>query len=84
MKHSRNLVGACLSAALLSACATHTSPGVVPSLSGSRNNSGSQSQTFDYTGAKQTFKVPAGVTEVPSLRAARAAVPGTTPAHSAA
>jgi hypothetical protein len=64
MKHLRNLVGACLSGALLAACATHSSPGVVPSFNGLHNNSGSQSQTFNYTGGSQTFKVPAGVTEV--------------------
>ena len=62
MKHPRNLVGACLSAALLAACG-----GGSPSMSTPAavlRHSSSESETFKYIGRKQTFVVPSYVTAV--------------------
>jgi hypothetical protein len=74
MKHSRNLVGACVSAALLAAC----NGGSVPSSSTSTSIAPIQapqhkkkSQTFKYTGAEQTFNVPSGVKHI-TIKAAGA------------
>jgi hypothetical protein len=64
MKHSRNLVGACVSAALLAACGggsvpSSSTPTSIAPVHAPHNKK--KSQTFNYTGAEQTFKVPARV-----------------------
>lgn len=66
MKHSRNLVGAYLSAALLAACGGGNVPSSsTPTLIGPVHTPHKKdSQAFDYTGGKQTFTVPTGVTKV--------------------
>jgi hypothetical protein len=87
MKHSRNLVGAYLSAALLAACGGGNASMSMPALLRHRS---SQSETFNYTGGKQKFVVPSYVTGVTitqqgqAAEAAATAAAPTAPAASAA
>ncbi len=54
-----------LLAALLCACSTHGSSGVIPGLSAPGDVSSlKNTQRFNYTGHRQTFEVPAGVTAI--------------------
>jgi hypothetical protein len=66
MKHSRNLVGAYLSVALLAACGGGSVPSSsAPTLIGPvQTPHKKDSQKFKYTGKEQSFMVPTGVTEV--------------------
>jgi hypothetical protein len=51
--------------ALLCACSTHGSSGALPGLTGPGDGSASKNmRTFKYTGHRQTFEVPAGVTAI--------------------
>jgi hypothetical protein len=55
---SRYVLANCVAAAMLAACGGSQLPMGAPSVIGEAQ---SHHQTFDYTGKKQTFKVPAGV-----------------------
>ena len=60
----RYQIALCAMAALLTGCGGSQTPNaLVPSANGSAD-SASGSRTFYYTGAEQTFKVPAGVTSI--------------------
>jgi hypothetical protein len=62
LRSGRYALGVCVTIATLAGCGGNASNGVVP-------NSGAVSspphdETFSYTGAEQSFKVPAGVTQI--------------------
>jgi len=63
LRFGRYALGVCVAIAMLAACGGQTSNGVVP-VDGAPNSSLPYHQTFKYTGAKQVFKVPAGVRHI--------------------
>ncbi|MGB8150107.1 MAG: hypothetical protein WCE97_02825, partial [Candidatus Cybelea sp.] len=58
----RYALSCCTAAAILAGCGGHTNSGVVP-ISGAPDNL-SYHKSFYYTGARQSFKVPTGVTRI--------------------
>ncbi|HET6276706.1 MAG TPA: hypothetical protein VFE16_12320 [Candidatus Cybelea sp.] len=60
---TRDAFSVAAAAALLAGCATSQLP-VATSLSGAAPFAFTHNMTFDYTGKKQTFKVPRGVTRI--------------------
>ncbi|MGA8384133.1 MAG: hypothetical protein WB687_02485, partial [Candidatus Cybelea sp.] len=60
MQHLRRVAGVCATASLLTGCggSALSSPSLTPTASSSG------SQTFNYKGRKQVFRVPAGVKRV--------------------
>jgi hypothetical protein len=64
-RHATSVAWTVVLAALLSACSTHAGNGSVPAVNSRSDASASRNtRTFKYTGRKQMFKVPTGVTTI--------------------
>jgi hypothetical protein len=62
LRFGRHVLGVCVAVAVLAACGGQASNGVMPATA--LPNTFPYHKTFNYTGAAQEFKVPAGVTQL--------------------